>query len=134
MTSFLTQDCCRTMAFARASPRSEGQDGPTAGEIGAPRLGCSGIAFIRAHLSHGSRWNRWRPNARHAAAGSGGGRSSAISQCCRKRIEEIFGWTKTIGGLAQLKMRGLAKAKAAFTFGLAAYNLIRLPKLLEAPA
>ncbi len=58
----------------------------------------------------------------------------AISQCCRKRIEEIFGWTKTIGGLAQLKMRGLAKAKAAFTFGLAAYNLIRLPKLLEAPA
>jgi transposase len=57
-----------------------------------------------------------------------------ISQCCRKRIEEIFGWTKTIGGLAQLKMRGLAKVKAAFTFGLAAYNLIRLPKLLEAPA
>lgn len=58
----------------------------------------------------------------------------AISQCCRKRIEEIFGWTKTTGGLAQLKVRGLAKAKAAFTFGLAAYNLVRLPKLLEAPA
>jgi len=57
-----------------------------------------------------------------------------ISQCCRKRIEEIFGWTKVIGGLAQLKMRGLAKVMAAFTFGLAAYNLIRLPKLLEAPA
>ena len=58
----------------------------------------------------------------------------AISQCCRKRIEEIFGWTKTIGGLAQMKMRGLAKVAAVFTFGLAAYNLIRLPKLLEAPA
>lgn len=58
----------------------------------------------------------------------------AISQCCRKRIEEIFGWTKTIGGLAQLKLRGLAKARAAFTFALAAYNLIRMPKLLEAPA
>ena len=57
-----------------------------------------------------------------------------ISQYCRKRIEEIFGWTKVIGGLAQLKMRGLAKVTAAFTFGLAAYNLIRLPKLLEAPA
>lgn len=41
----------------------------------------------------------------------------AISQCYRKRIEEIFGWTKTIGGLAQLKLRGLAKATAAFTFG-----------------
>jgi transposase len=58
----------------------------------------------------------------------------AISQCCRKRIEEIFGWTKIIGGLAQMKMRGLAKVAAVFTFGLAAYNLIRLPKLLEAPA
>lgn len=58
----------------------------------------------------------------------------AISQCCRKRIEEIFGWTKTIGGLAQLKLRSLAKARAAFTFALAAYNLIRMPKLLEAPA
>lgn len=56
-----------------------------------------------------------------------------ISQCIRKRIEEIFGWTKTIGGLAQVKVRGLAKVKAAFIFGLAAYNLIRLPKLLAVP-
>ena len=50
---------------------------------------------------------------------------------CRKRIEEIFGWTKVIGGLAQLRVRGLAKVKAAFTFGMAAYNLVRLPKLLQ---
>ena len=58
----------------------------------------------------------------------------AVSQRIRKRIEEIFGRTKTNGGLSQLKVRGLAKAKAVFIFGLAAYNLIRLPKLLEAPA
>jgi Transposase DDE domain len=57
----------------------------------------------------------------------------AISQCIRKRIEEIFGWTKTTGGLAQLKVRGLAKAKAVFIFALAAYDLIRLPKLLALP-
>lgn len=57
----------------------------------------------------------------------------AISQIIRKRIEEIFGWDKTIGGLAQVKLRGLAKVKALFTLGLAAYNLIRLPKLLAAP-
>lgn len=57
----------------------------------------------------------------------------AISQVIRKRIEEIFGWTKTIGGLAQVKLRGLAKVEALFTFGLAAYNLVRLPKLLAAP-
>jgi transposase len=54
-----------------------------------------------------------------------------ISQCIRKRIEEIFGWTKTTGGLVQLKVRGLKKVNAAFILGLAAYNLIRLPKLLE---
>ena len=58
----------------------------------------------------------------------------AASQIVRKRIAEIFGWGKTIGGLAQIKLRGLAKARAQFTFSLAAYNLIRLPKLLEAPA
>jgi transposase len=55
----------------------------------------------------------------------------AISMVCRKRIEEIFGWSKIVGGLAQLKVRGLAKVQAVFTFGLIAYNLVRLPKLLQ---
>ena len=54
----------------------------------------------------------------------------AISQRLRKRIEESFGWTKTVGGLAQVKVRGLAKVRAVFVFGVAAYNLVRLPKLL----
>ena len=54
----------------------------------------------------------------------------AISQRLRKRIEECFGWGKTVGGLAQVKVRGLAKVRAAFVFGVAAYNLVRLPKLL----
>jgi transposase len=58
----------------------------------------------------------------------------AISQVVRKRVEEIFGWTKTIGELAQVKLRGIAKVSALFTLGLAAYNLIRIPKLLAAPA
>ncbi len=35
------------------------------------------------------------------------------------------------GGLAQLKLRGLAKVEGVFVFGMAAYNLIRLPKLLS---
>jgi transposase len=56
-----------------------------------------------------------------------------ISQCIRKRIEEMFGWSKTIGGLAQVKVRGLPRVGAVFVLGLVAYNLIRLPKLLEAP-
>jgi transposase len=54
----------------------------------------------------------------------------AISQRLRKRIEESFGWSKTVGGLAQVKVRGLAKVRAVFVFALAAYNLVRLPKLL----
>lgn len=57
-----------------------------------------------------------------------------ISQRIRKRIEESFGWTKTIGGAAKLKLRGLAKAKGSFTFQMIAYNLIRIPKLLTQAA
>ncbi|MBT9471893.1 MAG: IS5 family transposase [Pseudomonadota bacterium] len=53
-----------------------------------------------------------------------------VSQRCRKRIEEVFGWIKSSAGLAKVKLRGRAKVDAAFTLHLAAYNLIRLPKLL----
>jgi transposase len=56
----------------------------------------------------------------------------AISQCCRKRIEEVFGWIKTTAGLAQFKVRGLAKVQAVFTFAILAYNLVRIPRLLAA--
>lgn len=56
----------------------------------------------------------------------------ALSLRVRKRIEEAFGWAKTIGGIAKLKVKGLARAEAAFTFRMIAYNLVRLPKLLEA--
>lgn len=56
-----------------------------------------------------------------------------ISMRCRKRIEEIFGWSKIVGGLAQLKLRGLDKVNAVFVFGMAAYNIVRLPKLLQTP-
>jgi transposase len=54
------------------------------------------------------------------------------SQICRKRIEEVFGWIKTQAGLGKVKLRGCAKVDALFTFTVAAYNLIRLPKLLPA--
>ena len=54
----------------------------------------------------------------------------AVSQRIRKRIEEAFGWAKTIGGIAKLKVRGLARADAAFTFRMIAYNLVRIPKLI----
>jgi transposase len=55
-----------------------------------------------------------------------------VSQRCRKRIEEVFGWVKGAAGLAKVKLRGRARVDAAFTLALAAYDLIRLPKLLAA--
>jgi transposase len=56
----------------------------------------------------------------------------AISQRIRKRIEEPFGWGKTVGLAAKTMLRGLDRVGAQFTFTLAAYNLVRLPKLLAA--
>ena len=55
-----------------------------------------------------------------------------ISQRIRKRVEEVFGWAKVQAGYGKMKVRGCAKAGAVFTFAIAAYNLIRIPKLLGA--
>ena len=54
----------------------------------------------------------------------------AVSQRVRKRIEEAFGWAKTIAGLAKVKQRGTRRVGFHFTFAMAAYNLVRLPRLL----
>ena len=57
-----------------------------------------------------------------------------LSQRHRKRIEEVFGWVKTIAGQAKTRFRGQPRVEASFTFATAAYNLIRLPRLLaQAP-
>ena len=52
------------------------------------------------------------------------------SQVIRKRIEEANGWIKEIAGMAQTKHRGLARVGWMFEFSAAAYNLIRMPKLM----
>jgi transposase len=53
-----------------------------------------------------------------------------VSQIIRKRIEEANGWIKEVGGMAQTKFRGVARVNWMFTLKAAAYNLIRLPRLL----
>jgi transposase len=58
----------------------------------------------------------------------------AISQKKRKRIEECFGWMKDIALLRKLKHRGLNKVGWIFSFAAAAYNLVRLRKLIPAAA
>jgi len=47
----------------------------------------------------------------------------------RKRIEEIFGWAKTVGGLRKARFVGLAKVSAQTIFTFAAYNLTRTATL-----
>jgi hypothetical protein len=56
----------------------------------------------------------------------------AISQRIRQRIAEPFGWIKEACGSRQAKHRGCDRAGSMFTLPAAAYNLVRLPKLLAA--
>jgi transposase len=56
----------------------------------------------------------------------------AISQTKRKRVEEIFGWGKTIGLLDKLRHRGVDRVGWVFTFTAAAYNLVRMRNLIAA--
>jgi len=56
----------------------------------------------------------------------------AVSQKRRKKIEEPFGWAKTVGPMAQTMLRGVKRVGAQFTLTMAACNLARLPRLLAA--
>jgi hypothetical protein len=55
-----------------------------------------------------------------------------VSQRIRKRIEEAFGWMKTIAGQRKTKFRGIERVGWSFAFAAAAYNRLRLPKLIRA--
>jgi hypothetical protein len=57
----------------------------------------------------------------------------AISLRIRKRIEEAFGWIKTVGGQRKSRFGGLDRVGWTFTFAAAAYNLVRLPKPMARP-
>jgi transposase len=82
----------------------------------------------------------------HVAKNEGPRRSSAIdgrttrhagysiSQVIRKRVEEIFGWTKTVGNFWKTRFRGLGRTQLASYLVGAAYNLMRIGKLLTAAA
>lgn len=61
-------------------------------------------------------------------------RGYQASQRHRKRIEEVFGWMKTIGGLRKLRHRGTDKVEWQFLFVAAVYNLVRLRTLTRAAA
>ena len=54
----------------------------------------------------------------------------AVSQRKRKRVEEIFGWIKTVGLMRKTRHRGLARVGWMFTFTAAVYNLVRIRNLV----
>jgi transposase len=58
----------------------------------------------------------------------------AVSQRVRKRVEEIFGWMKTVGGLRRTRYRGLDRTQLHAHLVAAAYNLLRIARLCPAPA
>jgi hypothetical protein len=58
----------------------------------------------------------------------------AVSLRIRKRVEEAFGWAKAVAGLRKARHHGLPKIDCQWILAMAAYNLIRLSKLLGAAA
>jgi transposase len=97
-------------------------------------------AYDTADFSASMRCKQATPHVAQKVKGSSiDGRTTrhpgyGISQKARKRVEEIFGWMKTIGGIRQVQVRGLRKVESIFTFAVAAYNLIRMRNIALAAA
>jgi transposase len=91
-----------------------------------------------AHLrEHGIRPHIARIDNRHAAGLDGRTtRTEAyrISQRKRKRVEEIFGWLKTVGGMRRSRFIGQAKTQMAAYLSASAYNLLQMAKLADVAA
>ena len=84
---------------------------------------------VEAHVARNTSGRRSNIGEKMAAS-----EGYQASQVHRKRIEEVFGWVKTVARLSKTRHRGLARVDWQFTLALAAYDLIRLPKLLRATA
>ena len=89
---------------------------------------CKAFA-VEAHVARNTAGRR--SNIADAVARSAPYRASQVH---RKRIEEVFGWVKTVARLSKTRHRGLARVGWQFTLALAAYDLVRLPKLMGAAA
>ena len=57
-----------------------------------------------------------------------------MSQRIRKRVEEVFGWMKTVGGFRRTRYQGVSRTQFAGYLVAAAYNLVRLTRLVPRPA
>ncbi len=57
-----------------------------------------------------------------------------LSQRVRKRVEEVFGWMKTVGGFRRTRYRGVSRTRFAGYLVATAYNLVRMARLIPTPA
>ena len=108
-------------------------DRPRAATLGADR-GYDAADFVEELRGHNVRPHVARNTSRRRSAIDG--RTTrhpgyAVSQRIRKRIEEAFGWIKTVAGMGRTKLRGRAKVDWAFSFAAAAYNLVVVRALAE---
>ena len=101
----------------------------------------AGMVSIRRPVRRAKCWVKWRTNDGMSSGRSRKGGSAidgrttrhdgyAKSQHARPRIEPAFGWLKTIAWMRKVKLRGLAKVDWLMVFASAAFNVLRLPKLL----
>ena len=80
---------------------------------------------VRAHVAQKKRSALDGRTTRHAGY--------AASQRARKRVEEVFGWMKTVGGARKLRYKGVGRNGQWFNLLAAAYNLVRMSRLLAPP-
>ena len=78
--------------------------------------------------------NEWRLGGSALDLRTTGRPGYAVSQRVRKRVEEIFGWMKTVGGLRKTRYRGLDRTQLHAYLVAAAYNLLRIARLSPASA
>ena len=122
----------RVAALAMIEPRAER---PRAVTLGADR-GYDAADFVNELRTLNVRPHVAQNTTRRSAIDGRTTRHAGYeaSQRVRKRIEEAFGWMKSVGGIRRPMLRGLHRVGFAFTFAAAAYNLVRLPRLLAEAA
>lgn len=117
-------------AEVEAAEKMIGRTVPHGGSVGADK-GYDQAGFIEALHKQGVKPHVARKKTGTAVDGrTARGKGYATSLRRRKRVEEAFGWIKTIGGLRKTRHRGLAKVSGQALFCFAAYNLTRMLKLL----
>ena len=113
-------------------PRTVGGDkgydqGPFLAELEGRRIGgAAGTRYRQANAEAIAARKRMRRRERNVGY--------KVSQRCRKKIEECFGWVKTIGGLARTRLIGHRKTGQQAHVAAAAFNLVRMRSLATAAA